>query len=165
MIPNTSTQSQDLFYACLGFPRPLSQIPGVYCRLEVKLGDKFFSFHTSSPSKRKSPSDYRRGQRRRKPSGKGMPTPGNHWVGSVAPGDPTGALKGIFSLDSSSPPCSWTKPWSRHLFSPTNIPLLKHLSNSSSQPRTCLLTTHINPRWEGWSWTRATIGTLIERSI
>ena len=30
MIPNTSTQSQDLFKYCLGFPRQLSQSPGVY---------------------------------------------------------------------------------------------------------------------------------------
>ena len=29
------------------------------------------------PGKRKSPSDYRRDQRRRKPPGKRMPTPGN----------------------------------------------------------------------------------------
>ena len=35
---------------------------------------------------------YRRDQRRRKPHGKGMPTPGNHGVGSVAPGDPKAAL-------------------------------------------------------------------------
>ena len=43
---------------------------------------------------------------------------------SVPPGDPTGARNGIFPPASSSPPCSRTVPWSRHLFSPTNIPLL-----------------------------------------
>ena len=82
---------QDLFQACLGFARKLYQRPGLYCRLEGKLRDKFFNFQTGSPGKfpgkRKSPSDYRRNQRRRKPPRKGMPTPGNHRVGSVAPGD------------------------------------------------------------------------------
>ena len=38
----------------------------------------------------------RRDQRRRKHRGKGMPTPVNHGVGSVAPEDPTGAQKGRF---------------------------------------------------------------------
>ena len=43
MIPNTSTQSQDLFKDCLGFARQLSQSPGVYCKLEVKLGENSFN--------------------------------------------------------------------------------------------------------------------------
>ena len=47
MIPNNSPQSQDLFHACLGFTRQLSQSPGVYCRLEVKIGDRFVSFLVS----------------------------------------------------------------------------------------------------------------------
>ena len=55
---------------------------------------------------------YQNARRKRKPPGKGMPTPGNHEVGTVAPGDPTGALNRIFSQASSSPPCSRTVPWS-----------------------------------------------------
>ena len=39
----------------------------------------------------------------------------------VAPGDSTGAKNGIFPPPSSSPPCIRTVPWSRHLFSPTNM--------------------------------------------
>ena len=53
-----------------------------------------------------------------------MPTPGNHGVGSVAPLDPSGAQSGKYFPASSSPPCSRTVPWSRHVFSPTNIPQL-----------------------------------------
>ena len=72
----------------LGFARQLSQRPGLYCRLEVKIGENSFNFQTGSPGnfpdKGKSPSDYKRDQRRRKPCEKGMPTPGNHGVGSVA---------------------------------------------------------------------------------
>ena len=82
MFPNTSTQSQDLFKDCLGFARQLSQSHGLYCRLEVKLGENFFKLQTGSTGKFHD-SDYRRDQRRRKPSGKGMSTPGNHGVGSV----------------------------------------------------------------------------------
>ena len=44
-----------------------------------------------------------------------MPTPGNHGVGSVAPRDSTGIQKGIISQAPSSPPCSRTLPWSKHL--------------------------------------------------
>ena len=128
MFPNISTQSQNLFKDCLGFARQLSQSPGLYCRLEVKLGENSFKFQTGSPGKfpgkRKSPSDYRKDQRRRKPPGKGIPTPGNHGLVAVAPGDPTRAQKGIISRDSSSSPCSRTIPWPRHLFSPSNIPQL-----------------------------------------
>ena len=63
---NTFPQSQDLFHACLGFASQLSQI---YCKLEVKLGDKFFlSFETVSPGnllgKRKSAHDYKRNLRK-----------------------------------------------------------------------------------------------------
>ena len=36
-------------------------------------------------------------------------------------GDSTGAQNGIFPPASSSPLCSRTVPWSRHLFSPTNV--------------------------------------------
>ena len=90
MIPNTITQSQDLFKDSLGFARQLSQSPGVYCKLEVKLGLNLRQDGSGNfPGERKSPSDYRRDQRRRKPPGKGVPSPGNHRVGSVAPGDPT----------------------------------------------------------------------------
>ena len=101
----------------------------------MKLGDTFFSFQTGSPGnfpgKRKSPSDYRRDQRRRKPPGKGMPTPGNYGVSSVAPGDTTPVP--------SSPICQ-TAP-----------------ANPDPGPTTtCLLTTHINPPWGGRAWTRAT---------
>ena len=68
-------------------------------QITVKLGENYFNFQTGSPCNfpgiRKSPSDYRRDQRRRKHHGKGMPTSGNHGVGSVAPGDPTVAQKGI----------------------------------------------------------------------
>ena len=86
------------------------------------------NFQTGSPGnfpdKRKSPSNYRRDQRRRKPSGKGVPTPGNHGACSVAPGDPTEVQTGNISWAPSSPLCSRTVPWSKHLFSPSNIPQL-----------------------------------------
>ena len=55
MIPNTSPQSQDLLQACLGFARQLFQSPGLYCRLEVKIGDESFNFQTGSPEKEKVP--------------------------------------------------------------------------------------------------------------
>ena len=94
----------------------------------MKLGDNSFSFQTGSPSrfpgKRKSPSGYRRDQRRRRPPDKGMPTPGNHGAESVAPGGPTGARNGIFPPASSSLLCSRTVLWKKHLFSHTNIPQL-----------------------------------------
>ena len=48
MIPNSSTQSQDLFKDCLGFTRQLSQSPGVYCKLEVKFGENSFKFETGN---------------------------------------------------------------------------------------------------------------------
>ena len=128
MFLNTSTQSQDLFKDSLGYARQLSQIPELYCRLEVKLGENSFNFQTGSPGnftgKRKSHSDYRRDQGRSKPCGKGMPTPGNHGVGYVSPGDPTGAQKEIISRAPSFPPCSRTVPWSKHLLTPSNIPQL-----------------------------------------
>ena len=74
--------------------------------MEVKLGDKSLNFHSGSPGKfpgkfpgkRKSPSDYRREQRRKNHPGKEMPTPGNH-----------GAQNGKFPV-SSSPPSSRTVP-------------------------------------------------------
>ena len=126
MFPNTSTQSQDLFKDCLGFARQLSQNPESYFRLEVKLGENSFNFQTESPGKfpgkRKSPSDFRRDQRRRNHPGKWMPTPGNHGAGSAAPRVLLGAQTG--HPVSSSPPCSRTVPWSRHIYSPTNIPQL-----------------------------------------
>ena len=107
MIPNTSTQSQDLFKDCLGFARQLSQSPRVYCKLEVKLGENSFKFETGNPGKfpdkRKSPSDFRRDQRRKNPPGKEMPAPGNQGVSSAALGDPTRALKGVTSR---APPSS-----------------------------------------------------------
>ena len=81
---------------------------------------------------RKSPSNYRRDQRRGKPLGKWMPTPGNHGAESDAPGDPTGARNGIFP-PASSPPCTRTVPWSRHLFSPTNIPQLDGAASSKAE--------------------------------
>ena len=75
----------------------MSQSPGLNCRLEIKLGENSFNFQTGSsgkfPGKGKIPSGYRRDQRRRKPGGKGMPTTGNHGVGSLAPGHSTGAQK------------------------------------------------------------------------
>ena len=84
MILYTSTQSHNLFTDCLGFARQLSQSPEVYCKLEVKLGENSFKFETVNsgkfPGRRKRPSNYRRYQRRKKPPGKGMPTPGNHRV-------------------------------------------------------------------------------------
>ena len=126
MFPNTSTQSQNIFKDCLGFARHLSQSPGFYFRLLVKLGENSFHFQTGSPGKfpekRESPSDYRRDQRRRKHHGKGMPTPGNHVAGSVAPRVPLGAQTGHTA--SSSPSFRKTVPFSRHLFPPTNIPQL-----------------------------------------
>ena len=93
MIHNTFTQSQDLFNDLLGFARQLSQSPRVYCRLEVKLGENSFIFQNGSPGKfpgkRKSPSNYGRDQRKKKPPGKGMFTPCNQGIRSVALGDPT----------------------------------------------------------------------------
>ena len=72
MFTNTSTQSQDLFKDCLGFARHLSKSPGLYCRLEIKLGKKSFNFQTRNfPAKRKSPSDYRRDQKIRETWWKG----------------------------------------------------------------------------------------------
>ena len=59
-----------------------------------------------------------------------MPTPGSHGVGSVAP---TGAHKGIISRASSSPPCSRTVPWPKHLFSSSNIPQLDGSGRFSSE--------------------------------
>ena len=56
-----------------------------------------------------------------------MSTPGNHGAGSVASRFPLGAQTGHKA--SSSPPCSRTVPWPRHLFSPTNIP---HLNGAGS---------------------------------
>ena len=44
MFQNTSTLSQDLFKDCLGFARHLFLSPGLYCRLEVKLGENSFNF-------------------------------------------------------------------------------------------------------------------------
>ena len=92
MFSNTSTQCQDLFKDCLGFARQLSKSPGLYCRQGLKLGENSFNFQTGSPgnipAKRKSPSNYRRDQRRRKPWGKRRPTLCNHGVGSVVPEDP-----------------------------------------------------------------------------
>ena len=69
--------------------------------IEVKLEENSFNFQTGSPGnfpdKRKSPSNYRRDQRRRTPHGKGMPTPGNQGEGSVSPGDSPGAQKETIS--------------------------------------------------------------------
>ena len=114
MVSNTSPQSQKLIQASLGLARQLSQSPGLYCRIEVKLGENPFNFQTDGspgkfpgtfpgkfpgefPGKRKSPSDYRRDPRRRNHLGKGTPpTPGNNGVGSVVPGFPTGARNGIY---------------------------------------------------------------------
>ena len=74
----------------------------MYCKLKVKLGENSFKFETGNPvkfpGKRKSPSDYRRNQRRKKPPGKGVPTPGNHRVSYLAPGDPTKAQKGLIII-------------------------------------------------------------------
>ena len=129
MFPNTSTQSQDLFKDCLGFARQLSQNPGLYWKLEVKLGENSWQV---SWQKEKS-SDYRRDQRRKNPPGKEMPTPGNHGVFSSAPGDHTRAQKEVISrAPPSSPPCSRTVPWSKHLFSPSDIPQLDGAESFSS---------------------------------
>ena len=69
MFLNTSPQSQDLFQGCLGLARQLSQSPGLYCKLEVKIGENSYNFKTGSlvkfPGKRKGPSDYRRDQRKK----------------------------------------------------------------------------------------------------
>ena len=90
MIPHTSQQSQDHFQDCLGFARQLSKSPGVYCRLEVKVGENSFFFQTEKiPGKRKSPSDYRRDFRGKQPLGV-TTTPGEKGVG--APGRSKGAL-------------------------------------------------------------------------
>ena len=75
-----------------------------------------------SLAKGKVPVTIWRYQRRRKPPGKGMPTPGNHEVGFVATGNPTRVQKGIISRAPSSLPCIRRIPWPRNLFSPPNIP-------------------------------------------
>ena len=63
MVSCTCPQSPGLFQACLDFARQLSQSPGLYCKLELKLGDNSFNFQTGSPGrfpvKRKSPGNYR----------------------------------------------------------------------------------------------------------
>ena len=51
-----------------------------------------------------------------------MNTPGNHGTVSIAPGAPIGLQTGHSA--SSSPPYKRSEPWSKHLFSPTNIPQL-----------------------------------------
>ena len=48
MIPNISKQTQDLFKDCLGFAKQLFQSPGVFCKLEVKLGENSFKFETGN---------------------------------------------------------------------------------------------------------------------
>ena len=140
MFPIISAQLQNLFKDCLGFARQLSQSPGLYCRVEVKLEENSFTFQTGSPGKfsgkRKSHRNYRSDQRRQKPPGKGIPIPGNHGVGSVAPGDPTRAKKGIVSRAPSSPPCSRIVPWSRNLFSTLNIPQLDRAGSFISEKNT-----------------------------
>ena len=77
MFPNTSTQSQHLFKDCLSFTRQLSQSPELYSRQKGKIRENSFNFQTGSPGKfprkRKSPSEYKQDQRRRKHPGKGMP--------------------------------------------------------------------------------------------
>ena len=84
-------QSQDLFHACLGFARQLSQSKN--CKLEVKLWDKFSRFKPRSPSnllekKEKSQRLLKRPEKKETPV-KGMPTPCNHGAEFAAPGDPT----------------------------------------------------------------------------
>ena len=78
MFPNTSTQSQDHALASKdGCSRALDYI------VDQEIENSFKSKTENPgkfPGKRKSPSDYRR-DRKRKPPGKGMPTPGNHEVG------------------------------------------------------------------------------------
>ena len=124
--------------------------------MKVKLGENSFKFQTGSPGKfpgkRKSPSNYRRDQRRQTPPGKGIFTSGNHGVGSVTSGDPKRAKKGIISWVPSSPPCSRLVPWSRNLFfSLSNIPQLnkagsfiseKGLDIRASTPFAVLLVQH-----------------------
>ena len=69
MVSSTYTQYQDLFQAGFAFTRQLSQSPGLYCRLEVKLGDNSINCQTRSPGrcparfpgKRKISSNYRKG--------------------------------------------------------------------------------------------------------
>ena len=50
-----------------------------------------------------------------------------------APGDSTEAQNEIFYPASYSPPCSRTVPWSRHLFSLTNIPQLDRTGSFISE--------------------------------
>ena len=101
---------------------------------------------------------YGRDQRGRKPPGRGMPTPGNHGVGSVSPGDPTRAQKGKISRAPSSPLCRRTVPWSRNLFSPSNISQLdragsfiseKGLDIRASTPSAAPLVQHECSRFAG----------------
>ena len=79
-----------------------------------------FNFQPGSfvkfPGNRKSPSDYRRDQRKRTLPGRRLPTPGNYGAVSVAPGVPIGAQTGHPA--SSSPPYNRSVPWSKHLFAP-----------------------------------------------
>ena len=74
MISNTSNsvkiKIKSHFFARVPLnKKQLFQSLGLYCRLEVKLGENSFKFQTGSPGKfsdkRKSPSDYRRNQNRR----------------------------------------------------------------------------------------------------
>ena len=133
MVSSISPQYQDLFQACLSFPKQLSQTDGLYCRPEVKLGDKSFNFNPDKfPGTRKIPSNYRR--EKGNLLERGLLTSGNHLVGSVASGDSTGAHNGIiFSTALSSSPCSRTVPWSRHVFSPPKIQQLDGVVNFISE--------------------------------
>ena len=63
-----------------------------------------------------------------------MSTPSNHPVSCAAPGDPTRAQKRVTSrAPPSSPPCSRAVPWSKHLFSPSDIPQLDGAESFSSE--------------------------------
>ena len=72
-----------------------------------------------------------------------MPTPGKNGAGSVAPGVPLGAQTRHPAL--SSPPCSRRLPWSKHLFTPTNIPQLDVAESFISEQGVDIQVTPVHP--------------------
>ena len=77
------------FNSCLGFTRQLSQSPGVYCRLEVKLEDKFFVSRLEVLAIFRAKGKVERLQERLEKKKKGcLQLVTMKYIGSVAPGDP-----------------------------------------------------------------------------
>ena len=93
MSAEPAVRTQVLFRDCLGFSRHLSTLgPGLFAKLEVKLGLDNFSFQLGIPAgeektKKKTPSDRRRDQLRRT-SRTYYPAPGHPGTCKTTPGHP-----------------------------------------------------------------------------